>query len=101
MRIISLDATSWKAVSDFYTALFDALGASQKHGRNPNALLDVLLWYPDLNEVQPPYTIRILGTAGLSKDVRDEIATVGRVLTHEDAETVGVRLETDLQAGRV
>jgi hypothetical protein len=72
MRTIELDATNWKSILDFYNALLPAIGAPAWHGKNPNALVDSMIW-GGINAVQPPYTIKIVGSAALPKDVRDQI----------------------------
>jgi RNAse (barnase) inhibitor barstar len=75
IRTIELDAKNWTNAPDFYSALLAALGAPKGHGRNLNALIDSMVW-GGMNLVEPPCTIRILQTQGLSKDVRDEIEMV-------------------------
>lgn len=75
MRIIELDATKWKRVPDFYDALLAAIGAPKSHGRNANALIDSMIW-GGINAVEPPYTIRISGTAILPKDLREHVELV-------------------------
>lgn len=75
MRTIELNATKWKSVLDFYNALLPAIGAPAWHGKNPNALVDSMVW-GGINAVEPPYTIKIVGSAGLPEDVRDQIEVV-------------------------
>jgi hypothetical protein len=75
MRIIDVDATNWKSIPDFYGALLAALGAPNGYERNINALLEWMLW-DEREETQPPYTVRIIGTAKLPKEVRDEVEYV-------------------------
>ncbi len=72
MRIIELDATQWKSIPDFYNALLAAIGAPAWHGKNPNALVDSMIW-GGINAVEPPYAIKITGSAALPKDVHDQI----------------------------
>lgn len=79
MRIIELDATKWKTVIDFYDALFAAIGAPAWHGKSPDALIDSMIW-GGINSVEPPYIIRISGTATLSKELRDRIGLIKQVL---------------------
>ncbi len=75
MRIIELDATKWQNVMDFYHALLASVEAPQWHGRSPDALIDSMIW-GGINAVEPPYTVRISGSATLPKDVRDHIELV-------------------------
>lgn len=75
MKIIDLDAASWKNVLDFYDAVLAAVGAPKGHGRNPNALVDSMVW-GGMNTVEPPYTIKISRTESLPKDVREHIDLV-------------------------
>jgi len=79
MRTIELNSRNWKVVDDFYSALLAALGAPQGHGHNVNAIIDSMVW-GGMNTVTPPYTIRISGIEGLSKDVRDEIDMAVRAI---------------------
>jgi RNAse (barnase) inhibitor barstar len=75
MRIIELDAAKWKTVIDFYNALLPALGAPKWHGESVDALIDSAIW-GRINAIDPPYTIRIVRTQNLSKNVRDHIILV-------------------------
>jgi hypothetical protein len=100
MQTIELDATNWRTALDLYDALLAALGAPEWHGRNLNALADSMIW-GGINGVEPPYTIHIRGTSGLSKDVLDEIELAKRVLSEARAQyraargrDIEVRLET-------
>jgi hypothetical protein len=54
MRIIDVDAASWKTCQD---------------GRNVNALVDS----GGINAVEPPYRIRIRGISNLPKQTHDEM----------------------------
>lgn len=79
MRIIELDATKWKTVIDFYDAVLSSVGAPEKHGRSPDALIDSMVW-GGMNSLEPPYTIRISGAATLPKDVRDHVEIAKQAL---------------------
>jgi hypothetical protein len=79
MRIIELDATKWKTADDFYDALLASIGAPKEHGRCVNALVDSMIW-GGINAIDPPYTIRISGSAHLPKEDRDQIELAKRVL---------------------
>jgi RNAse (barnase) inhibitor barstar len=100
MRIIDLDGTNWTSVIDFYDAILSALGAPSEHGKNVNALVDSMIW-GGINELVPPYTIRIRHMAGLSKDLADEIEAAKRSLREarldfqsREGRDVDVQLET-------
>jgi|EndMetStandDraft_6_1072998.scaffolds.fasta_scaffold582523_2 RNAse (barnase) inhibitor barstar len=75
MRIIELDGRSWRTAVDFYEAILAALEAPDWHGRNINALFDSMIW-GGINGVEPPYTVRISGTAGLPQRVQEELEAV-------------------------
>ena len=75
MKIIELDGSNWTTVLDIYDALFIALGAPEIHGSSPDALVDSMIW-GGMNELQPPYCIRILGTATIPKIVKEEIEII-------------------------
>jgi len=74
MDTIELKATSWKSINDFYDAILRAIGAPEWHGRSPDALVDSMIW-GGINALEPPYTIRIVGTAATPENVRDCIDT--------------------------
>lgn len=101
MRTVELDAASWKTGIDFYNAVLGAVGAPPEHGLNVNALLDSMVW-DGMNTLRPPYTIRIVGAANLSKDIRDEIELVKRALAKARVDfqalrgrDVDIKFETD------
>jgi RNAse (barnase) inhibitor barstar len=79
MQIIELDATKWKKVSDFYDALLTSIGAPNGHGRNPDALIDSMIW-GGINAVEPPYTVRISGLSATPKEVHDHVELVRDML---------------------
>jgi len=72
MKLIILDATAWRSPDDFYSALLPELGAPAWHGRNLDALDDSL--YGGIDEVEPPFTVIIENSTGLSADVRAFLA---------------------------
>ena len=84
MKIIELDAENWKEVSDFYDAMFTALGAPSWHGRVPVALVDsMVLWGgQNINAEKPPYTVRILNVEHASEVVRAEITKTIEIMEH-------------------
>jgi hypothetical protein len=79
MRVINLDATNWRTVSDFYDALLSSVGAPQWHGKSPNALIDSMIW-GGINAVEPPYTVRVAGLAAAPKEVHDHVELVSGAL---------------------
>jgi Barstar (barnase inhibitor) len=85
MQIIDLDAGSWATIDDFLDAILAALKAPDWHGRNLNALLDSAI-PGDINGVDPPYTVRIHGAAGLSEPVRDYVAAHARYVRERRAD---------------
>ena len=72
MRFIELDASEWRTVLDFYNALLAALGAPNWYGRSLNALVDSMI-FGGINAIDPPYTVRIVGTAHLPSELKSEI----------------------------
>ena len=58
---ITLDGSRWRTEDDFYDALLAALGSPEGHGRNLDALADSL-GGGDLNRVNPPLSITIIGS---------------------------------------
>ena len=59
MRKIRLNGGSWRTELDFYEALAGALGSVERHGRNAGAFEETMIYYLELNEVQPPYELII------------------------------------------
>lgn len=90
MRTISLDASDWKTVDDFYTAFFAAVGAPAWHGRNMDAVEESIIT-GEINQIEFPYDIHILGGANVPEDVR-------RVLEHLDDIFQKARAETGIAA---
>ena len=72
MRLIELDGKNWQSVLDFYDALLTALGSPDWHGASIDAMINSMIW-GEINEVEPPYTIRLVNTRRLPKEIRDEI----------------------------
>jgi hypothetical protein len=100
MRIIELNASSWRSAIDFYTALLAALGAPMEHGRNINALTDSIVW-GGLNEIEAPFIIRVTHIARSPKDVIDEVELAKHALAEARAQyrdqhggDIEVQLET-------
>lgn len=59
MNEIELIGKSWRSKSDFYVALASALGSFVGHGHNADAFEETMIYYLELNSVQPPYKIVI------------------------------------------
>lgn len=57
MQTIKLDGSRWASKDDFYSALASALGSVEWHGRNADAFLETMVYYLDLNAIQPPYVV--------------------------------------------
>jgi hypothetical protein len=57
MQTIKLNGQSWRTEQDFYEALAFALGSVKWHGRNADAFLETMVYYLELNRVQPPYQV--------------------------------------------
>ena len=67
MQTLELDGRRWKAEKDFYDALVAALGSFDGHGRNADAFEETMIYYLNLNTVQPPYEVVIRNA---SKDLK-------------------------------
>lgn len=86
MRVIELDAQSWKSYEDFAVALRTALGSPKGHGLSVEAFLDSMVW-GGMNEVNPPYKIVIKNTKHLSKKIADAIDDLRQSLPRPGAES--------------
>lgn len=69
MRTIELDASTWTSEQDFYDVFFTAVGAPDWHGSNLDAVEESIR-DGDINEVNPPYRIRIVRTAKANKEMK-------------------------------
>ena len=77
MKAISLNGAEWSSTEDFFAALLPELGAPSWHGHNLNALYDSLSG--GINEVEPPFTVTVHNTAGLSSDFAPLFSGVAEV----------------------
>lgn len=77
MREIELDASNWSSADDFYEALLPNLGAPGWHGHNLNALWDSIT--SDINEVMPPFRVRVRHANNLSSDMAALLAGASSV----------------------
>lgn len=59
MQTIELNGSAWRSEKDFYEALAKALGSVEWHGLNAGAFEETMIYYLDLNTVQPPYEVVI------------------------------------------
>lgn len=75
MTIVELDASKWSTLEDFYEGLLAAVGAPDWHGRNPNALVDSLV-YGSINDLEPPYTIRMHRLAQAPQAVAEHVRMI-------------------------
>jgi hypothetical protein len=92
-QVITLDASSWKTVMDFYRSLLAVLGAPEWHGTSVNALVDTMIWSDETNTLRPPYAIRIVNARNLSPDLNQE-------LQWAEQDLKGARLEFRNRTGR-
>ena len=69
---IDVDASGWTSSGDLYDAILPQLGAPDWHGDNVNALTESIVW-GGINAIEPPYLLRIRGTANLPPDVAEEL----------------------------
>ncbi len=77
MRIIELDAGGWTTPPDFLGAVGRTIGAPQGHGLDVDAIVDSMVRGGCL---EPPYTIRIVGTAKADSKVKTEIEALAKAL---------------------
>lgn len=84
MRVIELDAGSWKIAADFRSAFKSAIGAPEWHGDIVGAFLDSIFG-GGMNALRPPYVIRIVNTADLAPELKKLIRDFS--IAMEDART--------------
>src|SRR5688572_3121409 len=63
LRTLEIDGGRWRSQRDFYDALSDLLGGVERTCRSSRALLETMIYYPDLNAVRPPYEIVITSSS--------------------------------------
>jgi hypothetical protein len=80
MKFLDIDANGFRDVGDFYDALCRAVGAPDWHGGGPDAFVDSMIW-GGINTLEPPYTVRVLGTSHLSADLKSAITDVAESLS--------------------
>ena len=86
MKVISLDASTWREPEDFYSALLPQLGAPAWHGHNLNALEDSL-GVGGINALEPPFRVAINGADTLSEPMKRFLTDVERLFADIRAET--------------
>ena len=59
LRTLEIDGTRWRSQKDFYDALSDILGGVERSCRSSGAFLETMIYYPELNALQPPYEVVI------------------------------------------
>ena len=72
MLEIILSGAHWTAPDDFYKALLPSLGTPDWHGHNFDALWDSIMG-GDINEVNPPFSIKVAGIDQMPPDCKDLI----------------------------
>ena len=77
MRIIELDAGGWLTPLDFLDAVRRAIGAPERQRLDVDAIVDSMVRG---GSVQPPYTIRVVGTAKVDPKIKTEIKTLAKAL---------------------
>lgn len=95
MRVIELDAQSWKTCEDYAIALRIALGSPEWHGSNVDAFFDSMV-VGDINEINPPYKIIIKNTENLPKKIIEEIEALKKRLP-KSWENPGNKIEIILE----
>ena len=79
MREIVIDAGDWVSGDDFMDGILKGLDAPAWHGRNWNALHDLIV-VGDVNGVEPPYRLSLVGDrpppAELRQWIRDFVDMV-------------------------
>ena len=99
MRVIELDASMWETPLDFIAALKDVLGSPEGHGSSPAAFVDSMIW-GGMNQVEPPYLIRIVHFRNVAQEVKDYVCLMASVI-HEAREERVVRGRGDVDVAIV
>lgn len=75
MQSVELDGRGWKSEADFYDALAAALGSFDGHGRNADAFEETMIYFLELNIIQPPYEVVIRNARGELRPFLRKFAT--------------------------
>jgi RNAse (barnase) inhibitor barstar len=94
VREILLDGVEWQTEEEFYSALLPALGAPAGHGRNLDALNDTILG-GDVNEVNPPFVVRVIGSARMGEEARNVVKRFAVLIQTLKAEGVDVAISLE------
>ena len=86
MKVVELDASNWRRERHFYDALLPKLGAPAWHGHNLDAINDSI-FTGGVNEIEPPFQIRVVGIEHLSQRMKDFLTKVQSVFGEGRAET--------------
>jgi RNAse (barnase) inhibitor barstar len=86
MQLLELDASRWSGQKHFFEALLPKLGAPAWHGHNLDAVQDSI-FTGGINEIEPPFHIKVLGVEHLSPRMKNFLAKVERIFEEGRAET--------------
>jgi RNAse (barnase) inhibitor barstar len=75
MKVIRLDASTWRSPNDFYSAVLPQLAAPAWHGRNLDALEESLR-DGDINGVEPPFRVVVVGAPPDMDEFLSKVAAV-------------------------
>ncbi len=95
MRVIELDASGWLNAMAAVDALKQAIGSPEGHGASPDAFVDSMI-FGGMNELEPPYTIRIAGLAKASTPARDFISNLAGALVAQGGVEVRPRVGAEM-----
>jgi hypothetical protein len=79
IRIIEIDARKCATVIDFLRELRTAIRAPDWHGWGPDAFVDSMIWN-EINELQPPYLIKVTGSDRALPEVAAYASLVAEVV---------------------
>lgn len=92
MDLIEPEGEAWTSANEFYTSYLAAVEAPEWHGRNLDALWDSLT-AGGINQRNPPFRIRISGTARMSCDARDMVRRFEALVQEAEQEGHAVQIE--------
>ncbi len=95
MRVIELDASEWRNAIAAVDALKQAIGSPEWHGASPDAFVDSMI-HGGVVELEPPYTIRILGLAKASANARQYIRDLAGALAAQGGVEVRPRVGEEM-----
>mmetsp|Transcript_27534 Transcript_27534/g.50432 ORF Transcript_27534/g.50432 Transcript_27534/m.50432 type:complete len:197 (-) Transcript_27534:82-672(-) len=88
----TIDCSAWRTKDDFYDGLLSGVNAMPEHGRNLDALSDMLTG--GTSDLEPPFTLTFQGYDSCDGEAKGLIQELIGIAEEEDNREAGVVVET-------